>query len=90
MIALSQVYDAIVLDYMMPGDNGLTVLQHIKRIYPDIPVVMLTGHTEGQVAAQALAAGAQVCLYKPVDCVEFIETLNVIIEAADPAPVNAL
>jgi len=73
---LSQAYDAIVLDYFMPDITGLTVLGHIRRTYPDIPVVMLTGHTEGQVAVQALAAGARTCLYKPFDCQELKEVLN--------------
>ncbi len=64
-------YDAVLLDYMMPGINGLTVLQHIQQQYPSLPVVMITGHTDEQIAAQALMAGARACLYKPFNCIEF-------------------
>ncbi|MBA3613977.1 MAG: response regulator, partial [Nitrospirales bacterium] len=64
-------YDAVLLDYMMPGINGLTVLQHIQQQYPSLPVVMVTGHTGEQIAAQALMAGARACLYKPFNCIEF-------------------
>jgi CheY-like chemotaxis protein len=55
-------YDAVLLDYMMPGITGLTVLRHIQQRYPAMPVVMLTGHTDGQVAEQALAIGARAYL----------------------------
>jgi CheY-like chemotaxis protein len=69
-------YNAVLLDYMMPEITGLTVLRHIQQRYPAIPVVMLTGHTDSQVAKQALAAGARACLYKPFECQELKEVLN--------------
>lgn len=69
-------FDAVLLDYLMPGITGLTVLRHIQQRYPSIPVVMITGHAEGQVAARAFAAGARACLYKPFDCAEFEEVLK--------------
>ena len=61
-------YDAVLLDYMMPGITGLTVLQHIQQHHPSIPVVMITGHAGGQVASQALRPGPGPVSYKPFDC----------------------
>ena len=72
--------DTVLLDYMMPGITGLTVLQYMHRHYPSIPVMMLTGHAEGPVAAQALAAGARVCLSKPFNCAELKEALSSMVE----------
>jgi len=69
-------YDAVLLDYMMPGITGLTVLQYIKERHPSVPVVMMTNHVSGQVEAQALAAGARACLVKPVDPVELEQALQ--------------
>lgn len=63
-------YDVVLLDYMMPGITGLTVLQHIQARRPSLSVVMMTGHRSSQVVAQALAGGARACLVKPVDHVE--------------------
>ena len=69
-------YDIILLDYLMPGITGLTVLQHIQERYPSIPVVMLTGHTDCRLKAQAIEAGARACLYKPFKWVELKEVLS--------------
>jgi CheY-like chemotaxis protein len=69
-------YDVVLLDYMMPGITGLTVLQHIQERHPSVSVVMLTSHTSSKVAAQVLAAGAQACLVKPVDRVELDRALQ--------------
>ena len=52
----------------MPGITGLTVLQYIRQHRPLLPVmVMMTGETSSQVAAQARAAGARACVLKPFD-----------------------
>jgi len=51
-------YDVVLLDCMMPGMTGLTVLQYIQERHPSVPVVMMTHHLSSQVAAQALAAGS--------------------------------
>jgi CheY-like chemotaxis protein len=69
-------YDIVLLDYMMPGITGLTVMRHIHARHPSVPVVMMTGHTGSQVAAQALAAGSRACLVKPVDPMELEQTLQ--------------
>jgi CheY-like chemotaxis protein len=61
------VFDGVLLDYMMPGITGVAVLQHIRQHCPLLPVVMMTGETSSQVAAQARAAGARACLLKPFD-----------------------
>ena len=69
-------YDVVLLDYMMPGITGLTVLRQIQARYPSVPVVMMTSHASGKVAVQALAAGARACLVKPVDPVGLDQALQ--------------
>ena len=61
---------------MMSGITGLTVLQHIQESHPSVPMVMMTSHTGSQLAARALAAGAQACLVKPVNRVELSQALQ--------------
>jgi two-component system, NtrC family, response regulator AtoC len=69
-------YDVVLLDYLMPGITGLTVLQHIQERHPSVTVVMMTGYISSQVAAQAFAAGARACLLKPVDPMELDQALQ--------------
>lgn len=51
-------WDVLVLDYSMPGDNGLRVLKEIKHAYPRRPVLILSMHPEDAIAISALRAGA--------------------------------
>ena len=67
----------MLLDYIMPEVNGLAVLSHIRQHHPSLPVVMMTGERDSQVAAQSLAAmGARACLFKPFDCHELEQVLT--------------
>jgi CheY-like chemotaxis protein len=69
-------YDVVLLDYMMPGITGLTILQHIQARCPSVPVVVMTGETSSEAVAQALAGGARTCLVKPVDPVELEQAMQ--------------
>jgi len=58
--------DAILLDYNLPGMNGLEVLQKIRAQDRNVKVIMVTGHGNVQVAVDAMKAGADDYLAKPV------------------------
>lgn len=62
------VYDAVLLDYMMPEVNGLEVLRHVRRHHPSLPVMMMASERYSHVAATSFVAlGARGCLFKPFD-----------------------
>ncbi len=51
-------YDLLLLDISMPGKSGLDVLKEVKDIKPDLPVLILSVHSEDQYAIRVLKAGA--------------------------------
>jgi two-component system response regulator AtoC len=58
--------DALLIDYNLPGMDGLQMLGEIRRRDPYAKVIMLTGHGSTEVAVQAMKAGASDYLSKPV------------------------
>jgi len=61
------VYDLAYLDIHLPGMDGLQVLKEIRRLYPQLPVILFTGHASLQSAMDAIRLGAVDYLLKPVD-----------------------
>ena len=56
--AAKQTWDIVLLDINMPGNGGMEILQDIKRLYPRLPVVMLTAFPEKDFAIRAFKLGA--------------------------------
>ena len=59
-------FDGVVVsDIRMPGMDGMTLLQHIREVDPEIPVILVTGHADVQLAVSAMRAGVYDFLEKP-------------------------
>ncbi len=58
--------DAVVLDFNLPGMDGLQALERIRAQCPGTPVIMVTGHGSVETAVEAMKAGALDFLTKPV------------------------
>ncbi len=59
--------DAVLLDIWMPGDDGITVLEKMKKMAPDLGVIMMSGHGTVETAVKAIKLGAFDFLEKPID-----------------------
>ena len=59
--------DIIVLDLKMPGMHGMEVLKEIKKTYPDIQVIVLSGHGTDKDEEEARRLGGFDFLKKPAD-----------------------
>lgn len=68
--------DVVVLDVLMPGMNGLAVLQRIKTDYPHLPVILLTGMGTTRDGVEGLRLGAFDYLVKPLKIEELIDKLE--------------
>jgi len=78
--ALAQINDdwqgVLVSDVMMPKMNGLTLMEKVKKIDPEIPVILITGQGNIPMAVQAIHNGAYDFLEKPFATETFIDAVN--------------
>jgi two-component system, response regulator, stage 0 sporulation protein F len=58
-------FDLMVLDYKMPGMTGFDVYQQAKVLYPDLAVILVTGHGSPEVLSEANRLGFDSILLKP-------------------------
>ncbi len=70
--SLSNVYDLIILDIMLPKLNGIEILKNIRKNKLDIPVLFLTAKTTIQDKIQAFNSGADDYLTKPFETEELL------------------
>jgi DNA-binding NtrC family response regulator len=67
-----EAIDVVVLDVRMPGMDGMQALRVIKKTYPLVEVIMLTGHANVEVAIEGMELGAFDYLMKPMDTDELL------------------
>jgi two-component system response regulator PilR (NtrC family) len=75
--------DAVILDLMLPGMSGLEVLDEMKRMDPDLPVLMLTAQASIETAISAMKKGAFDYLTKPFKHDELLILLKKALEQSD-------
>ena len=65
-------FDMILLDYKMPGMDGMQVLREVKKINPEIDVIIITAYGTIETAVEAMKAGAIDYITKPVEFDELL------------------
>jgi DNA-binding NtrC family response regulator len=75
-----QPWDIILLDYKMPGMDGIEVLRHIKELAPQTVVLMMTAYASIANSVQAMKEGAFDYIVKPLDVEELSMMLHKIVE----------
>ncbi len=60
-------YDAALVDMKLRDMNGLQVLREVRKIHPEMSVIMITAHGAGKSAVEALRKGADAYVTKPLD-----------------------
>jgi DNA-binding NarL/FixJ family response regulator len=79
--------DMILLDFQMPDLNGLDVARQITKLFPEIPILMVTIHLSKQLAEEARKAGIRGACAKS-DVGAIVEAVDVLLHAGTyfPAP----
>ena len=68
--------DVVLLDFKMPGMDGIEILKLIKNMHPSVEVIMVTGHGDTQSREEVMNSGAFDYIMKPIDIGELILKIN--------------
>jgi DNA-binding NtrC family response regulator len=72
----NQNYDVVILDIKMPKMDGMEAIEKIQGLYPDLPVVMISGHANIDTAVEAVKKGAFDFIQKPPDLNRLLITIR--------------
>ena len=68
--------DAIICDVRMPNINGVEAVAYMRREYPSIPIIVLTGYPDVKLAVEFMKEGVIEYLVKPVEKEALIDVVN--------------
>ncbi len=88
--AQSGIYDAVILDVMLPKMDGFSVVRHLRENGAAVPVLLLTARSELEDRVSGLDAGANYYLTKPFASEELLACLRALTRKQGAAPDHAL
>ena len=71
-----KTYDAIILDMLMPGMDGIETLKELRKINPDLQIILLTGYATVEKSVEAVKLGAMDFMEKPADFKKLLEKIT--------------
>ena len=69
-------FDVVILDIKMPGMDGITALEEMKKRMPLVEVILLTGHASVEAGIEGMKVGAFDYVMKPVNVDELLEKVR--------------
>jgi len=81
-------FDIVITDLKMPGNDGIAVLDFVKKTSPDTEVILMTAYATAQNAVEAMRKGAYDYLIKPFEMVEMKLKVKQILEKKELAKEN--
>lgn len=70
----------VLTDIKMYGMNGIELLRALKKIQPDIPVILMTAYSRDDLVLEGMKAGAHSSMIKPLDIDNLLATIRGILE----------
>jgi len=83
-------YDLILCDIKMPKMDGVEVLEAVKKIKPEIPIVMISGHGDLDTAVNTMRLGAFDYISKPPDLNRLLNTVRIALDRKELVVENKL
>lgn len=76
----SEDIDVVVSDIQLPGLSGIELTERVRRLHPDVPVIVITGHADIDSAVEVLKRGATDYIVKPFGADAIREATNRVLE----------
>jgi len=84
----SSCFDLVITDLAMPGINGAEFVAAVKKTFPEIPVIVITGYTERCTTEEARQFGAFAYLAKPLQTPQLISAIERALGASPRATIR--
>lgn len=81
-MALREPFDLVILDLLLPGQNGLSICQNLRRLGSKAPILMLTARRQTRDKVVGLQAGADDYLTKPFKMAELLARIDALLRRA--------
>src|SRR5579862_9486266 len=86
VMALRETFDLLILDLMLPGQNGLTICQKLRQLGSNAPILMLTARRQTMDKVVGLRTGADDYLTKPFQMAELLARVDALLRRAGRGP----
>lgn len=87
-LALTGAFDLILLDLVLPGGDGLEILQQVRRMRPTLPVIILTARGEEADRVRGLREGADDYVVKPFSVNELLARVEAVLRRSPARPLD--
>jgi two-component system, OmpR family, alkaline phosphatase synthesis response regulator PhoP len=84
-MATHEPFDLLILDLMLPGQNGLSICQNLRQLGLNAPILMLSARRQTNDKVIGLQAGADDYLTKPFKMAELLARVDALLRRAGPA-----
>ena len=84
VISASLPIDLVVLDFRLPGMNGIDMVSRLRKRRPETKLILVTGVEDASVRQQVAEADAEAYFYKPIDIDKFLEIVKRCLWADQP------
>lgn len=71
--------DIVLLDCRIPRSNSINIIRELKKIIPEVPIIIITSYADSEFAYRALQNGASHNLFKPLDFDELMGLLKALV-----------
>lgn len=83
-LIVSQKWALAIVDLLLPGKDGVEIIQAGRKEHPDLPIIIVSGSSNASLLDAAFRAGADCHLAKPVEPQELLNQITALLEDAEP------